>query len=321
MTTRALRAVWVLTGVTIRRLLREGLVLRSLVWPGLLAAFTLTATFAVVAMARTEPVVAVAADTPPAVLAALGEADLALLPHPDPRAAVVAGDAPVGTDGRTLWTAAGSPHALRAEVAVREAIGAPWSPARPARGVSEPPPPPAELPKLPPDAAARVLALLFMLYGLVFGLGGVARDRDGGILDAELSLPVPRWTTGLARWLGSTIVLAVFLTLSVALFAAVMPIGSPWPAIVHGIAAVEVAVAVGMAVVGHAGLKQGFSGPFGVGMTVMTATASLGLRYDVPWLPVASLFAQGDGTVAILLGAVAGVGGSLVYARRSGGPP
>ena len=315
---RLATAVWVLTGVTVRRLLREGLVLRSLVWPGLLAAGTLTATFAVVAALRSPPLVAIDPSTPPAVVDALSAADLTLLVRDDPRRAVQQGTAPVGTDGRTVWVV----DALlgeKVEAVVRGAVGATWSPTIPPADAA--PPPPDDLPALPPDAAGRVLGLLFMLYGLVFGLGQIARDREAGILDAELCLPVPRWITGFARWLGSTVVLAVFLALSVGLVAAVIPIGSPWPSIIHGTAAVAAAVAIGMAVVGNAGLRQGFSGPFGVGMTLTTAAASTGLRFDVAWMPVASLFSRGSGAPALALGLLSGVVGSLVYARRSGGPP
>jgi hypothetical protein len=316
--TRAAAALWVLTGVAVRRLLREGLVLRSLLWPGILATGTLTATFAVVGLVRAPATVAVDPSAPPAVAEALQRSAITPVPRADAREAVLRGEAPVGTDGRTVW-AADAALGRRVEAAVRDAVGADWAPAVPPPDA--PPPPPDELPPLPPDAAGRVLGLLFMLYGLVFGLGQVARDRDAGILDAELCLPVPRWITGFARWLGSTLVLAGFLALSVALVAAVLPIGSPWPSIVHGVAAIGASVAIGMAVVGHAGLKQGFSGPFGVGMTLTTAVAGAGLRADVPWLPVASLFSRGDGAVAVALGLAAGVVGSVVYARRSGGPP
>ncbi len=323
MTSGAGRVAWavlILTGDTIRRLLREGLVVRSLVWPGLLAAASLAAVLGVLAMVRSEPRIAVAPGTPPAVVAALSAAGLTVEEDPNPRAAVVGGQAPIGTDGHVVWSRGGA-HTLQAEIAVRNAVGAPWTPVAPILGPAGAPPVASDVPKLPEDAVGRVLAMLFMLYGLVFGLGGVARDRDQGILDAELCLPIPRWATGFARWLGSTVVLTGFLALSVLLVNAVLPLGDPTPALVHGFAALATSVAIGMAVVGHAGLKQGFSGPFGVGMTLTTGAASLGLRYDLPWVPVASLFSTKDGTVAALLAGVVGVLGSWVYARRTGGPP
>lgn len=313
------RAVVLLAAEGVRRLLREGLVVRSLVWPGLLVALTLAAVLGVLALLRSEPDVAVDDGTPPELVAALHEAGLATHVVADAEAAVRSGRELVATDGSTVWERA-SDHALTAEIALRAARGSTWTPVRPPRtplGAERT----SDLPRLPDDAVVRVLALLFALYGLVFGLGGVARDRDAGILDAELSLPIPRWATGFARWLGSSAVLCGFLALSVAMVTAVLPGGDPLPALLHGVAATLTAIAVGMAVVGQAGLRAGFSGPFGVGMTLVTGIASAGWRWDLPWLPVASLFSTRPGWAAVAVSCAAGVVGSFVYARRSGGPP
>jgi hypothetical protein len=313
------RAVALLAADVIRRLLREGLVVRSLLWPGLLVAGTLAAVLGLLAFVRVDPVIGVGPGATDEVVAALQAEGLEVRRVDDPLAAVTRSELPLATDGRTLWDR-GSQHAVRAEIALRRVGGATWTMTAPPKGAPNPQRR-ADVPVLPEDAVVRVLSLLFALYGLVFGLAGVARDRDGGILDAELCLPIPRWATGFARWLGTSVVLAGFLALSVAVVSSVLPTGDPLPGLLHGVAATLTAVGVGMAVVGRAGLRHGFSGPFGVGMTVTTVAASLGWRFDLPWFPVASLFSSRPGWVALGLSVASGAVASAIYARRSGGPP
>ena len=137
----------------------------------------------------------------------------------------------MGTDGKTLW-------------GVRHAVGRPRGRSRSCgsgRGPIGVPipiaPPTARSQFARGDIVCAVLALLFVLYGLVFGLGGVARDRDDGTLEMELSLPIPRWVGGMARWIASTLVLSVFYTVSVWMLAALLPVPGMGAVIRNGIAA------------------------------------------------------------------------------------
>ena len=145
------------------------------------------------------------------------------------------------------------------------------------------------------DVACRLVGLLFVLYGVVFGLGGVARDRDNGSLEAELALPVPRWVGGLARWIASSLVLGAFYAATVLLFSSMFPVRDCGAVVRHGVAAASVGVALGLSAVGSAGLKNGFSGPLAVAMTGATGLASVGAALTLAWMPIASLLTNGSG--------------------------
>jgi hypothetical protein len=308
---RSWRALWLLTAAALRRMMREGLVVRSMVWPGLVTAATLSVTLSIAALVRPGRDVAVAPDLEPALFQALVEADFDVDVQADPGAEVRAGRSTMGTDGRTLWIYGTPSAALDIESMLRIRADAPWRPmpmrlpsarSRFARG----------------DLVCAVLALLFVLYGLVFGLGGVARDRDDGSLEIELSLPIPRWVGGLARWIASTLILATFYAASVALLAAILPTPGIGAVIRNGVAACGGGVAIGLTVVGTAGIKQGFSGPFALGMSGLTGLAAAGPLLGLTWLPVGSLFAGGDGWAACGVAVAVGVGAAALYGWRAG---
>jgi hypothetical protein len=312
---RSVRAVVLLTGATLRRMLREGLVLRSLVWPGLVTCTTLAATLFITATVRPGRTVGVPEELDPSLRAELVTARFDVETVADPGEAVRQRDVSLGTDGSAMWVYGSPPGALELESILRTRVDAPWRP------IPIPLPEPRSGQKGGGDLGAGILGLLMVLYGLVFGLGGVARDRDDGTLDAELALPVPRWTGGLARWIASTLLLAGFYGLSILQFSALIPIHEPWALVRHGMAATGAAVAIGLAVVGGAGLRQGFSGPFALGMTVVTGIASLGAALGATWLPVASLFAGGSGWSAVAVSLVVAVVSVMLYGRRAGGTP
>lgn len=309
---RTLRALWLLTASSFVRLMREGLVLRSMIWPGLVICITLTATLVVASALRPGRDVAVDRDTDPELIAQIRAAsfEVDLVDEPGPQ--VQAGRYSFGTDGTTVWLYGTPPAALELESIVRAHLGSGWRPK------PRPPPAPREA-DVRGELACRILALLFVLYGLVFGLGGVARDRDDGTLEAELALPIPRFVGGLARWISATIVLAIFYSASVQLFGALIPIPEHWIVIRHGIAAGSVGVAIGLVVVGTAGVKQGFSGPLAAGITFATALASAGGALGLWWLPIGSLFAGGSGWVPLAVAGLLGLLAAGSYGWRMGG--
>jgi hypothetical protein len=311
-TWRAARALVILTCSTARRLLREGLVVRSLVWPTIVASGTLALTLLVMIWLRPPWLeVAVTPDMDPALRSILVQRGFKPVDSDNPAALVESRTIDLGTDGHTVWIVDGHPHGSTFESTVRKFHDAPWAPVR-------------GQPISTPEGAVfgrtvcRFLALVFTLYGLVFGLGGVARDRDDGTLEAELALPVPRVVVGLSRWLASTLVLGPAYALAVAVFAALLTVADPVSVLLHGTAASATAAAIGIAVVGTAGIRQGFAGPFAMGMTLATGLAGAGAALDLDWVPIASLFAGGSGWESAGLAVVAGVAASIVFAQRAG---
>lgn len=311
-----LRATALLTASLIRRLLREGLVVRSLVWPSGLASGVLLLTLAVVALLRTAGAVAVSEAAPAAVRDAVVAEGWEVVDAADgARVAELVrdGDAWAGTDGATLWLRGESADALVLESRLRGLRGSAWTPAaeRPTQGAAATTAAGARI--------VRILLPLFALYGVVFGLGMVARDRDDGTLDAELSLPVARWVPGAARWLAGTAVLTAFVAYAVALFDAILGVAESGALVRHGFAATGGAVAVGIAAAGRAGLKQGFSGPLAFALTTTAGLMAFGAGSPSlgRWLPMASLAAGGDGWVPAALATLGGAIAALGFAWRS----
>ena len=107
--------------------------------------------------------------------------------------------------------------------------------------------------------------------------------------------------------------------MTVVVFGALVPVREPVEVMLHGVAACATAVAVGLGVVGTSGLKNGFSGPFALGMTVTTALASAGVGLGLDFLPVASLFSEAPGWKSLLVAIGIGFTSVAVYGRRSGG--
>ncbi len=321
----SLRAAFWMTSANVVRLLREGLVLRSMIFPGIVTTTTLAATLGVLAWSAPGRTVLVTPDTPVEVTRALERKDFRVRVAPDAAERVRSRSATLATDGRTLWVHGTPPAALEIEAVLRsranvgavdplDARGPGWSPVPPER-----PRPRDGGGAVEPDLVCRVVGLLFALYGIVFGLGGVARDRDAGILEAELALPVGRWVGGFARWVSSSIVLCSFYTLTVVLLGALLPLARPESVLTHGWAASCASVAIGIGVVGTSGLRQSFSGPFALGMTLATALGGAGASLGLHFLPLGSLLSREPGWTSLGLSLVFGLVASALYGRRNGG--
>lgn len=310
---RTWRALALLTGTLTRRFLREGLVLRSLVWPTALCVLTLLITLGVASLLQSTGVVALADTLEPELVTELEGLQWPTRITDDPEAMVRSGAAWAGTDGTTLWTRQHGVSALTIEAALRRHEGAPWVPV-PRDALPDPTAGGAQ-----GGLICRILAVLFALYGVVFGLGSVARDRDDGTLEAELSLPVPHWVPGLARWLSASALLTVFFANAVVLVHAILAVDDPWAMVRHGSAACAGATAIGLVSVGRAGIKQGFSGPLAAALTATTGGLGLGLAAP-SWgqaLPLASVFAGGSGWGPTGAAVAAGFVASAVFAARS----
>ena len=223
-------AVVLLTATLIRRFLREGFVLRSLVWPAGLAAGTLLMTLMVFAVVKESQFIAVPADLDPDLIERFQQEGWSPKISSDLEATMVARESWAATDGTVMWRN-WRPESLRLESILRQRKGAPW---RPEMQVKMP-----TAAEAAPQGAVftKLVAILFTLYGVVFGLGMVARDRDDGSLEAELALPLPHWVAGATRWLAATLVLSLFFGFSVVLFDAIIGVYESGALIRNGIAA------------------------------------------------------------------------------------
>jgi len=285
------RALIWLTAAFSTRLLRDGLVRRSVVWPAGLVVGTLVAVLFVSTLYQPTSFVLVPVDAPPALLEQLEADGFRPVPHHDPERKLMQGAGWAATDGETLWIDGFGPKTREVEASIRRYRDSDWVPyiERPDDAGNG------------GDMLGQLLALLFALYGVVFGLGSAVRDRNDGSLATELSLPIPRWVPGLSRWLGSSMVLAGFYVWSVACVAAVLGISDVQPVLRNGIAACTATTAIGIASAGRASMRQSFSGAF-----TIAASATLGLVVlgrNIRWLgdhvALASLFSESDGWIPL----------------------
>ena len=293
------------------RMLREGMVLRSLIWPTLIAAVTLLGTLAVVAAQVHEKPVLLTTDTPSHIRDSLHEAGFQTQFASAPKQRVYDG-AWAGTDGQTLWTNDLGARALALEGTLRKAVGASWRPQAiqtKREGKSD---------GTHGRAICQLVAVLFALYGMVFGLGTVARDRDDGTLAADLVLPVSTWVHGWARWLAGTFLLSTSYLLCVLVFHSIMGLDEPAAILRHGIATAGASTAIGLVVVGRASLRQSFTGPFTLGSVLCTGLIGSGAAgaWWADFLPMASIYSDSDGWVAVCLSVLFGALGSAIFAYR-----
>lgn len=291
---RDLRALTWLTSSLVRRLLREPQVVRSLLWPIALGPITLVTTVLVWVWIEGDWPVAVDTSTPAAIVRVLEDEGIVVSRVEDARTAVASGRYNLGTDGHTVFAGGDRGRTLELERVLREHAGAPWMAAEPIP------------PRYDPEQGGRVtgvLGFLFVLFGVVFGAGMVARDRDDGTLEVELALGVRRWVHGTARWIAGTFVLTLHFVLAIAVIDALMGIQQPVLLAANGTAACGTAVAIGLLVIGRGGLKTGFSGPLAGGIALATGLAAVGLVQPpgASGLPIASLLVPGAGLVALLV--------------------
>jgi hypothetical protein len=287
-----LKGFLLLTGSLVRRLLREPLVLRSLVFPVLITAGVLLGFLAIVAVVKAPMVVAV----PPGFASARLSADLAqyelrVAEFKDPANAVQWGLARAGTDGSTVWTRGPVVEGGLVERVLREQRGSRWrldaEASRPSAGGREA--------RDTGRRFARMLASIFALYGVVFGAGMIARDRADGSLGVEFTLPSSRMLPGLARFAAAFLVLTAFLVPSLWVLDAL--VGVPHIAVMCrlGVAAAAASAGIGLATMAQSGVKGGFAGPLGVALIAAFGALVTGRLVPAmaPWMPIGSLWHDG----------------------------
>lgn len=298
----ALRGWTWLTASMVQRFLREGMVLRSMVFPASLVIAVILGTVGFVTWWRVEGTAVTPSMATPEFRAAIEEAGGAVIVSDDPEAVVRSGQASYGTDGKTLWVDRSGMPPKGLEPAIRKQLGTVWrqyqvletrrSEATAGTGSAR---------------IAQFIGVLFAMYGVVFGAGAIARDRDDGTLDAELSVALPMWVAALARWSAATLVLGLFYATSVAMVDAVIGLPNPWALALNGATAASTASAVGMAVIGRGGKTRGFAGPMSAGLVIVMGLYSVGLARPelAPHIPVGSITATSVGAapwVALCMG-------------------
>jgi hypothetical protein len=305
-----LRALAGLTVSIVLRLLREGLVVRALAWPGLLTALSMFVSASATIAWRNSPVIYVSEASLVPVLEA---AKFVPRLHPDPRSTLSDGRAEraVWREGDRLVLGAtwGGTLTTKAEAALRDALGERWRIERP------PLPRHAAREDLQPITGllAGIVGLLFTLYGVVIGAGSLYRDRSSGVLESDLALAIPRWIHAAARLTALSAVLGPALVVSLWMVDALLPIHDLATWMFADVFATLAGGALGVAAMTRANAARGFSGPLSQGITVSMALISLGyvapgLGRFLPLTCLGALFAGQDPSwvlVPIALGASA----------------
>ncbi len=305
-----LRALTLIGADIVRRFLREPQVVRSLLWPIALVPLTLMFTVLGFVWFEGDWPVAVDEEAPAALVTALEDQGFTVRRVPDAREAVEAGGFRTSTDGRTVYAGAIRGRVLQVERVVREHVGSSWRVARPT-------PPRAD--ESQGGRVMGVIGVLFVLFGVVFGAGMVARDRDDGTLESHLALGVRRWVHGSARWLAGSAVLALHYGLAIAVLHAILGVEHFGDVARNGLAACGGAVAVGLFVVGRAGLKSGFSGPLASGLSIATGLTAVGVALPSVGrhLPISSMLTDGSGWLPLAGSVGMGVLAVVLFTWRS----
>ena len=312
---RSWHAVPLLIAALLARLVREGLLLRALVWPGLLSAVSLVGTALVVGVLRGAPTVAVA---DPALAPLLERGGFGSHVVADPLAEFESGrvdKALVPTEkGLRLMTRTTSQELRNIESIARDAIGAQW------RIEIEPEPPPADL-RMPTRMVAALVAILFTLYGVVLGAAVLYRDRQEGVIEAELSLPLPIWIHAFARLLATCVGLVVAYVTTLALLDGLLGIYQLGPWLLQGSAATITGAALGLGAMAL-GKSESFSTPLSKALIASMAllfAGNSGAAFAA-WTPIASmgtlLVGGTPGIVPLALSFVAGAGATFIFHRR-----
>ncbi len=309
---RTLHALAWLTLAQLGSLLREGLVRRSLGWPIGLVCGVLLSTVAAAALIRGDRSLSIPLNADASLVELVQQGDWPLRRDADPAEAVRSGAAFLGTDGHTLWLLANSPDAIRLESMLREAAKAPWQPEYVKKN------PTTEQTGRNGRAIGKILAVLFSLYGAVIGLGGIARDREDGSLQAELVLPVPNFVPALARWAAGALLLAPFYATAITCLNAILGVEDAFGLALHGIAGAITALSLGIAMVGNASLRQSFSGPFAVVAVVVTALVTAGNQFVfLRFFPLASVGSTGSPGMPLFFALLSGPLAALIFSWRN----
>jgi len=266
--------------------MREGLVIRSLVFPIALTAGTHVVTLSLLVLTSPGNEIAIPKGSfDQELLSTLEQKGLKPLESTNVRKEVIDRRVKAGLHGRTVFSLGPLPEATLLESYLRRKSPESWQ----VNALVEPPRA-SEIPGAG-RLIARLLSAIYALYGVVIGAGMIARDRDDGTLHAEFLLPIPRAAIGASRWLGASIALCASQLPALLLWDALIGIPNLPQTLGHGAAASLASTAIGIAFIGGAGVKAGFSARLAGGLTLNFSLYVLGRMIPglAPFLPVASL--------------------------------
>jgi len=293
-----LRALAGMSVAIIIRLLREGLVVRALAWPGLLTALSMFISASLTIAWRSNPVIYV---SDAAIVEPLKAADFQVLVVDDPEATLKDGRAERAVwregDRLVLGVTWGGSLSYKAESVLRNLTGERWRLEVPAPQKRR-----RDSVELRPVTGllAGVVALLFTLYGVVIGAGSLYRDRSSGVLESDLALAVPRWIHAAARIVALAAVLGPALVVSLFIVDGLLPIYRLYHWMFAGFFAALLGGTLGVVLMARANSVRGFSGPLSQALMVSMGLISLGYwSPDVGrFVPLMSLGSSFSGNVA-----------------------
>jgi hypothetical protein len=281
-----MRALLGLTAAVVLRLLREGLVLRSLAWPGPLTAMTMFVVASIGAVLLSAPSIVV---NDARIVAPLERSGFVVTVDPDAETRVRSGRAIRAIwfeDNRWVFGGVwGGRGDLQAESVLRDFTSDAWR-------IAMPP-----LPTGKRDVAlhtgrlAGIIGVLFALYGVVVGAGALHRDRSAGALESDLALAVPRGMHAAARILALSVVLVPALVVSLLSIDAMTRIEHVETWIFAGSVAAVGGGLLGLTAMARAKSSEGFSNPLSRALTLTTSLLALGWTWpDIGrFFPLASV--------------------------------
>jgi hypothetical protein len=289
------RAVAGLAFSVVLRLMREGLVVRALLWPGLLTTLSIFVSAAYTVTWRGGNYLYT---DQPELVAPLEEDgfEVTVLDNPEALLFDRRADRAVWREGDKLVLGVRWAEYLksRAEVRLRDVTGERWRLELPPSS-----PKPRHRDDLIPitGVIAGIVGLLFTLYGVVIGTGALYRDRSSGVLESDLALPIPRWVHPVARILALAAVLGPAMIVSLVVVDSLLSMNQMGSWMIDGFFAAVAGGALGIGLMARADARRGFSAPLSQGLMGSMALISLGYwaadvgRY-LPLLSLGSAFAN-----------------------------
>jgi len=315
-----LRALAGLSFAIVLRLLREGLVVRALAWPGLLTALSMFISASITIAWRSNPVIYV---SEPGIVAPLEADGFQVFLVDDAEKTLHDGrsERAVWREGERLVLGAtwGGTLTFKAESVLRDYTRERWR-----LEVPQPPKRSRDSVELRPVTGllAGVVALLFTLYGVVIGAGSLYRDRSSGVLESDLALAVPRWVHAAARLAALAAVLGPALVVSLFIVDALLPIHNLGQWMFSGFFAALLGGALGVVLMARAGASRGFSAPLSQALAISMGLMSIGflqpqLGHYLPLVSLGSSFKGVPPSPLILpLAFVAAIAVSAYFHRR-----
>ncbi len=256
------------------RLMREGLVVRALVWPGLLTALSVFISAAYTVTWKGGNFIYT---SEPELVRPLEDEGFEVTVMDNPESVMLdrRADRAVWREGDKLVLGVTWAESLksRAEARLRDVTEERWRLQLPPTARKQ-----QNRQELRPitGVIAGIVGLLFTLYGVVIGTGALYRDRSSGVLESDLALPIPRWVHAAARMLALAVVLGPAMVVSLFVVDALLAMHQLGWWMFDGFFAAVAGGALGIALMARADARKGFSAPLSQALMGSMAMISLG---------------------------------------------